>query len=993
MATGLSTMSLMRVTNNLTTPYNSPIKDESSKSKSSHSSSSASKEAGSSKGSQRKLDMERVSSGKARSVGDRGASIRSKLDFELSKVRSGSGRIAGGQSSKMFWPPKKKGGLVLDLIVECEVETLWGLFTDNNETSTLWRRFFRHRKYDEVKMGSWTTLNEEKRVMERSNEYITGFKSSFIRGKHKTLETHTVTLAKEGIAYVLENKARVPTLPIGDCMYTVIQYCFAARNKKSAYLQASYEIVYTKKTTFKSVIEKSTAGGIKDSMKDLQATLATISKVRDASSVQALGKTDTSAQNSSMRFEAMVTHETFRFLMQYPHAILAFMCFLYLAAVRLNLVKTQDAMEPECGLNPAGLELPGDLEMSQEMCAPPDGTGSMVHQVPRGSTSTEFCTSALTFWLSGYIFKFLVLACHWVITNISILMLLLFKILKPVFALCSDVARSEMVKKMSEPVRKTVTAVWESLEIRKTHIDTSVQAPESESYSPGEVVPAAAEAAMVVSKIAKFSGLSPAAQVAAVKGLSDKRQAQLISNSTISDSGEESGLVIEEVFENQRYQPFRGWGSSWPGHLLPTDCGKWSDRIGLPKVGTKSQMFELVAPALPPNWVWLETEWQIDFADKKEARVDKDGFYYGVMAFSSLKDFPPPPDSGLKTMKHYVRRRRWLRTRIHTLKIREVLTKKDIEESLGKKIEALLGWRRQSPTPKSDTQRNEQNVVQNTDQVLEELFEQEERIGRHNEWIPPLSTKRWSNRDGTSSAEFSEVAPALPDQWKWVGHWNIDNSKNYSDRVDDDGWTYIKKLDNSSFDFPTGTRMQTMENKARRRRWIRHRRRIREDEALPVPVSPEVDSPSHHHNRAHSSSMLDVLDLSGTYKKEEEEDFYSPGETSERNLASEGESQMEAEAEEEVETEAPAAAKPEMEIATPASVAAEAEAEAEVEAEIELETELETEAKPEVEAEVQTVTEGLLAEVEAEAVEAVTAEAETIHEQRGIVEDRNIGEE
>ena len=39
------------------------------------------------------------------------------------------------------------------------------------------------------------------------------------------------------------------------------------------------------------------------------------------------------------------------------------------------------------------------------------------------------------------------------------------------------------------------------------------------------------------------------------------------------------------------------------------------------------------------------------------------------------------------------------------------------------------------------------------------------------------------------------------------------------------------------------------------------------------------------------------------------------------------------------------------------------------------------------------MTEGLLAEVEAEAVEAVTAEAETIHEQRGIVEDRNIGEE
>lgn len=36
--------------------------------------------------------------------------------------------------------------------------------------------------------------------------------------------------------------------------------------------------------------------------------------------------------------------------------------------------------------------------------------------------------------------------------------------------------------------------------------------------------------------------------------------------------------VIEEIFENQRYQPLAGWGSKWPGHMLPGDPSRWSNR-------------------------------------------------------------------------------------------------------------------------------------------------------------------------------------------------------------------------------------------------------------------------------------------------------------------------------------------------------------------------------------------------------------------------------
>ncbi len=36
---------------------------------------------------------------------------------------------------------------------------------------------------------------------------------------------------------------------------------------------------------------------------------------------------------------------------------------------------------------------------------------------------------------------------------------------------------------------------------------------------------------------------------------------------------------MEEVFENERFQPFRGWGHMWPGHFLPSDrVGHWGDR-------------------------------------------------------------------------------------------------------------------------------------------------------------------------------------------------------------------------------------------------------------------------------------------------------------------------------------------------------------------------------------------------------------------------------
>ena len=60
-----------------------------------------------------------------------------------------------------------------------------------------------------------------------------------------------------------------------------------------------------------------------------------------------------------------------------------------------------------------------------------------------------------------------------------------------------------------------------------------------------------------------------------------------------------AGPYLCELFENERCQPFRGWGHTWPGHFLPTDrVGHWSNRDGGPG-GKASMSFRSVAPKLP----------------------------------------------------------------------------------------------------------------------------------------------------------------------------------------------------------------------------------------------------------------------------------------------------------------------------------------------------------------------------------------------------------
>ncbi|XP_051958981.1 tectonin beta-propeller repeat-containing protein 1-like [Xyrauchen texanus] len=94
------------------------------------------------------------------------------------------------------------------------------------------------------------------------------------------------------------------------------------------------------------------------------------------------------------------------------------------------------------------------------------------------------------------------------------------------------------------------------------------------------------------------------------------------------------------IYENQRWNPVTGYTNRG----LPTDRYMWSDASGLKecnKTNTKPPS---------PNWTWM-SDWTIDYA--VPGGTDREGWQYAA-------DFPVSYH-GNKTLKDFVRRRRWAR--------------------------------------------------------------------------------------------------------------------------------------------------------------------------------------------------------------------------------------------------------------------------------------------------------------------------------------------
>ncbi|RNF07540.1 rabGTPase-activating protein [Trypanosoma rangeli] len=100
--------------------------------------------------------------------------------------------------------------------------------------------------------------------------------------------------------------------------------------------------------------------------------------------------------------------------------------------------------------------------------------------------------------------------------------------------------------------------------------------------------------------------------------------------------------VTVECWENQRYHPMKGWGF----HRLPMDRSTWSNKKGDTVLCRDSFL-------TPIGWVWL-SEWEV-----APNGNERDGWFYAA-DFSISTRFCSATPSAMS----YVRRRRWVRTRV-----------------------------------------------------------------------------------------------------------------------------------------------------------------------------------------------------------------------------------------------------------------------------------------------------------------------------------------
>jgi hypothetical protein len=95
---------------------------------------------------------------------------------------------------------------------------------------------------------------------------------------------------------------------------------------------------------------------------------------------------------------------------------------------------------------------------------------------------------------------------------------------------------------------------------------------------------------------------------------------------------DDASCAYQYIYLYERWQPLVEWGNSYPGHLLPTDKGKYSNR----SCTAYSQAMNKVVPPLPENWFPL-TEFRPDFEVRAEGiHACMYAFVYFVIIFSSI---------------------------------------------------------------------------------------------------------------------------------------------------------------------------------------------------------------------------------------------------------------------------------------------------------------------------------------------------------------------
>ena len=111
-----------------------------------------------------------------------------------------------------------------------------------------------------------------------------------------------------------------------------------------------------------------------------------------------------------------------------------------------------------------------------------------------------------------------------------------------------------------------------------------------------------------------------------------------------------------EVFENERYQPpigtQGGWGSTYPGHLLPTDRARYSNEAG--DMGFNRELEEIE----PDPGCEFQGGWRLD---RSYTQMDTAGWSYGMDFWVLNEKLRKNASLGKATAACFTRRRKWVR--------------------------------------------------------------------------------------------------------------------------------------------------------------------------------------------------------------------------------------------------------------------------------------------------------------------------------------------
>ena len=119
-----------------------------------------------------------------------------------------------------------------------------------------------------------------------------------------------------------------------------------------------------------------------------------------------------------------------------------------------------------------------------------------------------------------------------------------------------------------------------------------------------------------------------------------------------ADRSRGSEPIVEEAFENQRYDPLgQGWSTPW---IELNDPCTWTDILGI----TERNPSSVHLPS--DRWDWVEGDWKVDLSGIIGDEIDEKGWEYAT----NFPSFTVSKKRRTKKSMDVVRRRRWIRSRM-----------------------------------------------------------------------------------------------------------------------------------------------------------------------------------------------------------------------------------------------------------------------------------------------------------------------------------------